>query len=276
MIIKNKVAMKQFAFLLLSVFLVACDGYEYDDSDSGSGGGGSGSDLKFTSSELVDKILFSDQIQSSNIKESFILRFESSSRLEQILIQSDTTALSGKYAWTIVNDKIQVTYPSAVVCTTTKTKDNNSKFETTGSCTGGTPINAIIKGDLIKPISFTNTSLNGKEITIDLDNNLEEILKFDSSGTSFTTTKKDNGQATNPENGTFKKSVYTNVVRLDFPSNSEYRLLVLVKDNLSDGRILELRYGASDNVLKAIRVYSTSNNNWDLEEIIITIAKETT
>jgi len=267
--------MKQFTFLLLSVFLVACDGYEYDNSDSG-GDGGSGTDLKFTSSELVDKILFSDQIQSSNIKESFILRFESSSRLEQILIQSDTTALSGKYAWTIVNDKIQVTYPSAVVCATTKTKDNNSKFETTGSCTGGTPINAIIKGDLIKPISFTDASLKGQEITIDLDNNQEEILNFDNNSTSFTATEKDNGQASNPDNGTFKKSVFTNVVRLDFPSNAEYRLLVLVKDNLSDGKILELRYGASDNILKAIRVYSTSNNNWDLEEIIITISNETT
>lgn len=268
--------MKQFAFLLLSVFLVACDGYEYDNSDSD--GGGSGDDLKFSSSELVDKIFFTDQIQSSNIQESFILRFESSSRLEQILLQTDTTALSGKYAWTIANNKIQVTYPSAVVCTTTKTKDNNSKFETTGSCTGGTgtPVNAIIKGDLIKPLSFTDSSLEGKEITIDLGNNQEEVLKFDDNGTSFTVTKKDNGQASNPDNGTYKQSVYTNVVRLEFPSDSLYRLLVLVKDNLSDGKILELRYGTSDNILKAIRVYSTSNNQWELKNKIETISKETT
>ena len=265
--------MRQFAFLFLLAFLVACDGYKYDNSDPDSG---SDTELKFTAAELEKKILFSEAIQESNIVDGYILRFVNSAELEQIKIKDTTSALSGDYDWTISNHKLQVTYPSAIVCTTTKDKDDNLKYETTGTCTAGTKNNETIDDDLIRPLAFAASDLSNDEITIDLGNNQQEVLKFDSNGTNFSLTKKNNGQASNPENGTFKTSLFTNVIRLNIPNVSTYRLLIIVKDSLTDGTLVELTYGSADEKLKGIRVYSSSNNEWKLEKHITTIEQEST
>lgn len=269
--------MKHFVFLFLSVCLVACDGYEYDNSDSGSGGdGGSDAELKFTVAELESKILFSEVIQDSDVVGGYILRFINSSELEQVFIKETNSVLSGDYDWTIANDKLQVTYPAGIVCTTTKTNDNNLKYETTGSCTSDTKNNATIEDDLIRPLAFKTSDLTNDEITIDLGNNQEEVLNFDNNGTSFSLTKKDNGQALNPENGTMSTSLFTNVVRLSFPSDSTYLLLILVEDSLTDGTLVELQYGTSDDKLSRVRVYSSSNDEWEVTKEISIITTEST
>jgi len=268
--------MKHFIFLFLSIFIIACDGYEYDDSDS-DGNDGSDTSLKFTSAELEKKILFSEVIQDSNVVNGFILRFVNSSEIEQIFIKETDKILSGDYDWTIANDKLQVTYPSGIVCTTTKIKDDNLKYETTGSCNSNPLNNAKIEDDLIRPFSFVTADLTDDEITIDLGNNQEEVLKFNSDGTTFSLTNIDNGQASNPENGTFASSSFTNVVRLNFPNDSLYRLLILVENSLTDGTLVELQYNSTGTeLLKRVRFYSSSNNEWKMEKEVTLIDYEST
>lgn len=267
--------MKLPGLLLISLMLIACEGTETASDPSSS------TDLDFTSAELSEKMLFSEEIVRSNIQDGFILRIDDTTLQQHGSISSnDNTALSGEYDWVIVNDELQVTYPSSVVCTTTKkTEEDNLEFETEGVCTGGTPSNNKIDGRLIKPASFSKSSLTNSTITIELGNlgdNKQEILEFSSDGSSFLFTERDNGVDSSPENGTFKSAIYTNTVRLNYTSENEYSLLVLLNGTLSNGLLLDLRYGSDDDKLNQIRIYKIETNSvWQLFELFDSVSTET-
>ncbi|KAG1650484.1 hypothetical protein GQR58_027994 [Nymphon striatum] len=252
--------------ILISLGLVACEGTETASDPSSS------TELDFTSSELSETILFSEEMLQTNIQEGFVLKFDETTIQESGSISSnDNTAISGEYDWIISNEKLQVTYPSSVVCTTTKTEEETDEYETTVSCSGGTPNNNKIEGLLLKPISFSKTSLTNTTITIelgDLGDNKQEILDFNSDGSSFTLTEKDNEVESAPVNGTFKSAIYTNTVRLNYTEDEEYSLLVLMDGSTSNGTLLGLRYNSSDDTLTQIRVYSINTNGvWNLVKL---------
>jgi len=262
--------MKFLSFFFISLVLIACDGTETASNPSTS------TELDFISSELSETILFSEEILERNIQDGFILKFDETTLQEAGSISSnDNTAVFGEYDWDIVNNKLQVTYPSSVICTTTKTEDESLEYDSESSCSGGSPVNNIISGRLIKPISFSKSSLTNSTITIELGDDKEEILDFSSDGSTFLFTERDSGVDSSPENGTFNSALYTNTVRLNYTDNVEYSLLVLLDGSLSNGLLLDLRYDSDDDKLNRIRIYSIHTNDvWELEETFDSISTD--
>lgn len=262
--------MKILSFLIISITLLGCEGTE-TSSDPGTG-----TELKFTNSEFSEKILFSEELGDSSIQDGFVLRFEETTVKEIGSLSSNgNTALTGEYDWVIENDKLQVTYPSSVVCTTTKVAEDNLEFDTEVICDGGDPNNEKINNGLMKPLSFSKSGLTNKKVTIELRDNRQEILDFNSNGSSFIITKRENGQDSSTQNGTFSTSIYTNTVRLSFPDDEEYSLFVLLDGSLSgNGLLLDLRYKSSDDTLINLRILSIENNDvWRVNKLfdLITI-----
>ena len=175
-----------FIFALFSLLLVACDGLKYDESST----------LTFTSNELTNKVLFSSTLLNRDAENAFVILFNSSSQLEEIELGSSATkaALYGEYDWTIANDKLQVTYPSAITCTSTKEEENDLELDVTATCEGGIPANAIIQDTLLNPITFNTSNLSGRSVTISV-NGVEEVIDFNADGTFLFTKKDENGDS---------------------------------------------------------------------------------
>ena len=138
------------SFLLL-FGLVACDGFDIDAVDDSAS-----SDKQFSKAELAYNILFSSTLLNNsgfNNRDGFIILFDTSATLDQIGLQisSDDNALAGNYPWTIVNDKLQVSYPNGVTCTSTKTSETTLQFTASSSCSGGEPENDHIRNTSIQP-----------------------------------------------------------------------------------------------------------------------------
>ncbi len=256
--------MKYITLILTSFLLIACQGLDLDTSTDNS----SDSNLKFISADLSNKILFSDELLRRDIKDGFILRVDqlgSELKVISFINNNANEATFGDYAWELVNDTLQVSYPNGVTCTTTKTEEpDDFRFDSSVSCTNGALNNARIEGELIKPISLRFAQFSDKTITLELENGDEEVLKFDGDNDgTFTLTKNSDA----PQNGIFKQSTYSNVVRIDYSdsSDSEYSLYVLLEGSITDGTLLDLRFnGDTDNKddLKSVRIYSLSGDNW--------------
>lgn len=259
--------MKIISLLMISLLLAACDGITVDETSFGN------DTKRFTSTELTEKVFFSEKVRERNVQNGFILLFKDSSNVEEIgfVLNSDTRALDGQYSWDIVNDKLQLTYPSSIVCTSEKEDDDNQKLTVKNAvCTGGSPTNAKIQGIIYKAISLTSSSLSGRTVTIEIEGN-QEVLDFNSDG-SFLLTKKENELSISTENGVYKDSVYTNVVRLEFPDSNEYALLILMEGSLSSGQLLDLRYNLADNKLQAVRIYAIGTNDvWKVDDLFSAI-----
>ena len=260
--------MKYITLILVSFLLISCQGLDLDtdnfDSDLDT-------DLKFNvATDLSNKIIFSDKLLRRDIKDGFILRIdELGSTLKEIAFVNNNAneTIFGDYSWELVNDKLQISYPSAITCTTTKTAEpDDYKFDSRVFCSNGTPINARIEGELIKPISLRFSAFSNKAIKIKLLDDSEEILDFDSDTDGTLTYTESNSGA---QNGLFKQSTYTNVVRIEYIDNSDYSLFILLEGDISDGTLLDLRFeDDTDNKddLKSVRIYTLRGNNWDLEE----------
>jgi hypothetical protein len=260
--------MKYITLILISFLLISCQGLDLDTSTDND----ADTDLKFVIADLTNKILFSDELLQRDIKDGFILRIDAlGSNLKEIAFINNNAneAIFGNYAWELVNDELQVSYPNSVTCTTTKIEEpDNFKFDSKVSCTSGALNNARIEGELIKPISLRFSAFSDKTITIELENGDMEVLAFDTdSDGTFTFTE--NGGA--PQNGEFKQSAYENVVRIEYSdsNDSEYSLFILLNGSITDGTLLDLRFnGGSENKddLNRVRIYSLSGDNWTLEE----------
>ena len=270
---------KTFIITLLSLVLFACDGFDYDSNSNL----GSSSEQKFTRSELAFNVLYSSLLLNdsglSNNRDGFIVLFNSSSELDEIELKSsgDSSALVGKYAWTIVDDKLQVTYPNGVTCTSNKTSDTSSGYTANSSCSGGEPNNDRIQNSLFKPNSFDDDDIAGRSVTINnddddvridfYDNKTFEITKLDSRGDDIANTT---------QIGIFEDSItLNNVVKLDNSDSSSdtYSLLVLLDGGLADGTMLELKYKESTETLTEVLIYSIGENNqWETESLYNSIA----
>jgi hypothetical protein len=253
--------MRAYIFALFSLILVACDGLQYDDSST----------LSFTSAELSNKVLFSSILLNRDAENGFVVLFNSSSELDEIELGSSATkeALYGEYGWTIVNDKLQVTYPSAITCTSTKQEENTIQLEVTAACEGGTPTNAIIQDTLLSPLSFSTSSLSGRTVTISIDVT-EEVIDFNTDGTFLLTKKDENGDVSSSENGVYELSDLTNVVRLNYTDINppEYSLLMLLEGSISSGVMLDLRHNSDDDTLQTVRIYTIqANDSWLVDDL---------
>lgn len=253
---------------LLSVLLIACDGLDLDSIDD------TPNDLSFSSSELNQNVLFSPLLLSNSglndTRDGFIALFKSTSELNEIEFRSanvDGRILVGDYNWTIVDEKLQVTYPDSIICTSTKTSESGSQLNATATCEGGDPVNDRIQGSLRKPITFNNNDLATRTIMIDSNASGEQI-EFMSDGGFEITQLDSNGNelSTTTESGIYNEaSGFNNVVRVhNLDDNSdEFRLLVLLDGNLSSGIMLELRYIKSTNALDEARIYTiNADNQW--------------
>ena len=253
--------MRAIIIALFSLLLLACDGLKYDESST----------LTFTSDELTNKVLFSSTLLNRDAENAFVILFNSSSKLEEIELGSSASkvALYGEYDWTIANDKLQVTYPSAITCTSTKEEENNLELEVTATCEGGIPANAIIQDTLLNSITFNTSSLSGRSVTISV-NGVEEVIAFNADGTFLFTKKDENGVVTSSENGVYELYGLTNVVRLNYTNinTKEYSLLVLLEGSISSGVMLDLRYNSDDDTLKTVRIYDVqSSESWFLDDL---------
>ena len=252
--------MRAFIFALSTLLLVACDGINSDLSSA----------LRFTSVELTNKVLFSSTLLNRDAENGFVVLFNSSSKLDEIEIGSSTTkeALYGEYDWTIANDKLQVTYPSSITCSSTKREVNNLEIEVAVACDGGTPTNAIIKGTLLSPRVFSTTSLSGRTVTINIEGS-EEVIDFNSDGSFLLTKKDENGIVTSSENGVYELTDFRNVVRLNYTdiNTREYSLIVLLQGIITSGVVLDLRYSSDDDTLQTVRIYTTqANDSWLVDD----------
>ncbi len=112
----------------LSLNLGACDGLDFDSVTDPVD-----ESKTFTRSELAFNVVFSSLLLNdsgfSTNRDGFIVLFNSSSDLDEIeLRDSDNDdALVGNYAWTIVDNELQVTYPNGITCTSTKTSETSSE-----------------------------------------------------------------------------------------------------------------------------------------------------
>ena len=253
--------MRAIIIALFSLLLVACDGLKYDESST----------LTFTSDELTNKVLFSSTLLNRDAENAFVILFNSSSELEEIELGSSASkaALYGEYDWTIANDKLQVTYPSAITCTSTKEEENNLELEVTATCDGGTPANAIIQDTLLNTLAFNTSSLSGRTVTISVDGS-EEVIAFNTDGTFLLTKNDENGDFISSENGVYELSGLTNVVRVNYTdiTTQEYSLLVLLEGSISSGVMLDLRYNSDDDTLKTVRIYTIQpNDSWLVDDL---------
>jgi hypothetical protein len=213
---------------------------------------------------LTNKVLFSSTLLNRDAENGFIVLFNSSSKLDEIEIGSSTTkeALYGEYDWTIANDKLQVTYPLSITCTSTKEEVNNLEIEVAAACEGGTPSIALIAGTLLSPLSFSTTSLSGRTVTINIEGS-EEIIDFNSDSSFLLTKKDENGIVTSSENGVYELTDFRNIVRLNYTdiNTREYSFLVLLQGTLSNGVVIDLRYNSDDDSLQTVRIYTTQAND---------------
>ena len=264
--------MRKFLILIFSFFLVSCDGFDINSTDNLS----EDSDQVFTRPELAFNVLFSSLILNDsgfNNREGFVVLFDDTANLTEIELRTndDDSALIGTYPWTISNDKLQVTYPNSVVCTSTKTSETASQYRATSSCSGGEPANSQIRNTLIIPSNLDVDDLSGESFTVDNENDdfrLEffiggalEIVDIDSDGDEIPSTRVI-GEYTD-------SMVFTNkVVRLDLPTTDEHRLLFRLNGSLNSGLLMDLRFTTSSNTLKSVYIYNTGeNDNWDTESV---------
>jgi hypothetical protein len=214
--------------------------------------------------------LFSSTLLNRDPEDGFVILFNSSSELVEIELGSSASqqALYGEYDWTIANDKLQVTYPSSVTCTSTKEEENNLEIEVTASCSGGTPAVAIIRDTLQRPLSLSTSSLSGSTVTITIDDT-EEIFDFNADGSFLLSKKDENGSTVSTENGVYEASDLTNVVRLNYTNvnTEEYSLFVLLQGTISNGVLLDLRFSSNDDSLQTVRIYEIqSSDAWLLDD----------
>ena len=264
--------MRNILIVFLSFFLVSCDGFDINSTDNLS----EDSDQVFTRPELAFNVLFSSLILNDsgfNNREGFVVLFDDTANLTEIELRSndDDSALIGTYPWTISNDKLQVTYPGSVVCTSTKTSETASQYRASSSCSGGEPANAQIRNTLIIPSNLDEDDLSGNSYTIDNEDN-DFRMNFFSNGTLDIVDLDSDGDEISSTSvvGTYMDSnVYTNlVVRLDLPLTGEHRLLFRLNGSLNSGTLMELRFITSSNTLKSVYIYNTGeNNNWDTESV---------
>jgi len=254
--------------IFLSLSLIACDGLDFESIDA------TPDELNFSSAELNKGILFSQLLLrnsgTNDTRDGFIALFKSASALDEIEFRSadtDGRILIGDYAWDIVNERLQVSYPNNVICTSRKTSESGSELNVTATCDNGDPANDRIQGNLRKPVTFNNNSLATRTVVIDSDDSGEKI-EFMSNG-NFEITQLDtlgNEIPSTTESGTYNNaSNLNNVVRVDnMDENSdEYRLLILLDGNLTSGTILELNYIESSNLLDEARIYIIkADNRW--------------
>jgi hypothetical protein len=259
--------MKILSLLFLCLSLTACDGIQFEDEITAP------SDTKkFTPAELKNNVLFSSDLLGRNIQNTFMLLFDSI-KVEEIVFNPDNNkVLTGKYNWEIVNDKLQVSYPSGVTCTSEKKDSDNQKIEVkTVVCEGGDPKSAKIDDTLNKALSITTSNLSGDTITIEVDDTNNEVLTFDSNN-GFTLTRQVNGQDTSTENGSYKISGFNNIVQLDFNGLGYYRLFILMQGSLSSGQLADLRYNETSNLLEEVRLMNIlSSESWKVDESIGTV-----
>jgi hypothetical protein len=259
--------MKIPTLLFLCLALTACDGIQFENEITPPS-----DPKKFATSDFNNRAFFSREITQSATANGFILLFKPSTVDEFGFVLNDADkVLSGRYNWVISNDKLQVTYtnPATIVCTTEKEDDNNQKITAKiASCSGGTPKNARIQDALNKALSLTTDNLAGNKITIDVKGK-KEIINFSRNDSSLTLSKEDNGITSAPENGSYEKSLYKNLVKLDFPSSNEYRQWLLMTGNTTtNGILLDLRFIRDTDKLKQVRIYTISNNNvWKATEV---------
>ena len=264
---------KVFFISLISMTLIACDGFEIESEN-----GTSDPEKTFTRSELAFNVLFSSLLLNdsglSNNRDGFIVLFKSTADLDEIELRNndDNDALVGNYAWTIENDKLQVTYPNGVTCTSTKTAESGLEYTASNICDGGEPNNDRISNTLNKPAVFDKDNLSPSTIYIEDGDNDQRIDFY--ANDSFEITHLDsNGDdiANTTEVGTYDDSdIYNNVVKLDNADSNadEYRLLALLEGSLSSGTMLQLRYTKSTNVLKDIHIFTIdTSNRWDVDSV---------
>ncbi len=253
--------------VLLCLSLVACDGIQFENEITPSS-----DPKKFASSDFNKRAFFSKEVIQTATANGFILLFDTSTVEETGFVLNDNDkALSGNYDWVISNDKLQVTYknPTTIVCTTEKEDDNNQKIiAKNASCSGGNPKNAKIQGDLNKALSLRTENLAGKKITLEIAGKTEIIL-FNQNDSAFTLTKEENGIPSTPENGVYGKSMFNNLVRLDYTGSNEYSLWMLMSGNTTtSGILLDLRYISDTKKLKQVRIYRINNNDvWTSTEV---------
>ncbi len=264
--------MKILSLILLCMTLMACDGIQFEDEITPSS-----DPKKFASGDFTKRAFFSNEVIQTATANGFILLFDTSTVEETGFVLNDNDkALSGNYNWAISNDKLQVTYtnPATIVCITEKEDDNNQKITAkNASCSGGTPQNAKIQGELNKAISLSTDNLAGKTITLEIEGK-KEIINFNPNDSAFTLTKEDNGNTSAPENGVYEKSIFKNLIRLDYNGSNEYSLWMLMSGNTTtSGILLDLRYIGDTKKLKQVRIYRINNNDvWTSTEVHNTIS----
>lgn len=268
--------MRKLFLLILSFFLVACDGFDINSDDNLSE---DSTDRIFTRPELAFNILYSSIVLNdsgfSNARDGFVVLFTNTSELIQIEFRSDNNddALVGNYPWTISNDDLQVTYPNGVVCTTNKTSETASQYTTTSSCSGGEPRNDRIRNTLNFPNTLNENSFDGRRITIkndDQDQQIEfftsgsyEITNLDSDGDVISGTAQSGEFFDNSDSRTFLNDV---VILVNSVTNS-MTMLILLDGSLSDGTLLSLQFSAETNgELEDVRIYNINENNqWETD-----------
>ena len=267
---------KSVLIILFSISLSACEGFDFD-SDVGS----SSPDHTFTRSELAFNVLFSSILLNDSglisNRDGFIVLFNSSADLDEIELRDNDNddVLVGNYAWTIVNDELQVTYPGGITCTSTKTSDTSTQYTATSTCDGGEPDNDRITSTLNKPITFDEDDLSSRTVNIDNGSD-DKRIDFFSNGTFEITDLDSNGDevSSTTKSGVFNNSDFNNVVKLVNSDSitDEYSLLVLLEGSLTTGTMLHLRYTASTDTLNEVLIYTIdTNNRWDMDSLYDTI-----
>lgn len=247
--------------------LAGCDGFDINATDNVSTN--TAGTKKFTRTELAFNALFSSQILTKNglssTREGYIALFKNTAELEQIKLRSNDSdsALVGTYAWTISNDKLQVTYPSAVICTSTKTAESASQYNASASCSGGSPNNAKISNTLIKAISLNKGNFSGSTITFDNGDD-DFAYKFFTNGSVEITGLNNDGDeiSSTTKTGIFKNSeVYPNIaVDLEIPEDKENkRTFFLIAGGVNSGVLIELRYKLPS-TLNAVYLYEAKTS----------------
>lgn len=268
--------MRIFLFTLLTFNLVACDGIDLDADNSLNS---DSEDRIFTRPELAFSVLYSSIVLNnsglSGNRDGFVVLFTNTSELSQIELRSDDSddAIVGNYTWTIANDDLQVTYANGAVCTSSKTSETGSQITATSTCSNGEPNNDRIRNTLNSPLSFDTNDLEERRITIENDDQDQQI-EFFSNGTYQVTDLDSDGDEIS---GTVETGNYidnsdlntelNNVVRLNNSVSNKSTLFILLEGSLTDGTLLSLQYSTEiDGVLEDIRIYDIDENNrWETD-----------
>ena len=269
--------MRKFLILIFSFFLVSCDGFDINSTDNLS----EDSDQVFSSPELSFGIRYSSLILNDsgfNNREGFIVLFDSTEDLTEIELRSndDDSALVGTYPWEIDDDKLVVTYPNGVQCTSTKTSEISSQIEANSSCSGGQPRNAQIRNTLIEPNLLDVDNLSNKSITIENENDDYRINFFSNGDVNIIDIDSDGDEVPSTKvDGRYENSnVYNNIaINIQLEDSNETRLLILLNGGLNSGTVMELRFTTTTlptatSILNSVYIHSTGeNDNWDTESV---------